>query len=64
MITSYSTDPAIERAINALLSICPTHTLNGKAFVDPDCGDCGSRQEAVRIYLLGLIDDTRKALGL
>lgn len=64
MNAPYVADPAIARAIGALVSICPTHVHDGKAYIDPDCGDCGSRQEATRVYLLGLIEDTRKALGL
>lgn len=60
----YVADPAIARAIGALVSICPTHVHEGVAYVGPDCGDCGSRQDATRIYLLGVIEDARKALGL
>ena len=53
-----------ERVMQALLAICQRHTVNGKAVADPDCGDCGSRQDAARIYLLGLIEDVTKALKL
>ena len=49
-------------AIDALVAICPRHIRDGKVFYDPDCGDCGSRQDAVRIYLLGLIEDVERAL--
>lgn len=53
---------AVERAVDALLAICPDHIRDGKAYVDPDCGACGSRQDAVGIYLHGEIEDTATML--
>lgn len=56
--------PEIKKAVAALLAICPRHTENGQAVVDPDCGDCGSRQEAAGLYLLSVIEDVEKGLNL
>jgi len=53
-----------DRALAALLAICPVHIKDGRAVADMDCGDCGSRQEAARLYLLGLIEDAQKAMDL
>lgn len=55
----------ITRAVDAIVAICPTHTsADGVAFLDMDCGDCGSRQDAAAIYLLSRIEDARKAFEL
>lgn len=62
--TIYSHNPGIQVVVRALVSICERHTTNGIAYVDPDCGDCGSRQEATAIYLLGVIEDAGNALGV
>jgi hypothetical protein len=41
-----------------------TGFLIGKAVADLDCGNCGSRQEAAVLYLLLLIEDVKRGLGL
>lgn len=51
-------------AVAALVAICERHTIDGIAVIDLDCGDCGSRQEATQMYLLGLIEDAARVLGV
>ena len=51
-------------ALAAIASMCPRHTPETPPKFDPDCGDCGTRQEAAQIYLVGLVEDVLKAFRL
>jgi hypothetical protein len=62
-MSEWSEIEQITTAIAALIAICPVHVNeHGQAYTDADCGDCGSRQDAVRIYLLSLLTEAEEAL--
>lgn len=62
MTTTPNTFPTL-LALTALVSICPTHTIKGKAVTNLDCGACGERQDAARVYLRTLVADGWGVVG-